>query len=396
MTKDFFANIDLSQKTASSYSLPNILIGAAHQLIQLNYNAETQKYQPQVTVNLWESDSHPAINSNFIQVLSDEIIVGTVTNWLPGTDNFPQAKIVKLSRGLEKVKVREFAEIAAITVDGETIFIGTEGKLVSLDRDLEILDEIDLKLPGMFGRGKKNTHDILVYGSVAYLLDNVVEPIYILRVDVSNPSHLQIISKFKIFGTNHHLKRQWLNPSLNQWYILQSYATQAGSGENIITFSMNRSTGSGDFSDSQIPFPFKLNSMASEYLAISDSNFGGSEFEGTKLITVTSLPPNWAVIHDRQEQFYLALINTQNNYIVFDRKVHLGELKDCYLKAEIMPMDKLLFIVLKGSKSNNLFTRLLLIDIAQKPSIILNQDLDELGLNSLSLSHYFCSALTVD
>ncbi|NEP05696.1 MAG: hypothetical protein F6K34_13215, partial [Okeania sp. SIO4D6] len=368
MTNDFFANIDLSQKIASSYSLPNILIGAANQLIQLNYSAEAQKYQPQVTVDLWESDSHPAINSNFIQVLLDEIIVGTVTNYLPfmwqqGGGNFPQAKIVKLSRGLEKVKVREFVDIAAMAINRETIFVGTEGKLVSLDRDLEILDEIDLKLPGVLGRGKKNTHDILVYGSVAYLLDNVVEPIYILRVDVSNPSHLQIISTFKIFGTNHHLKRQWLNPSLNQWYILQSYATQAGSGEDIITFSMNRSTGSGDFSDSQIPFPFKLNSMASESLAISDFNFGSSEFEGTKLITVTSLPPNWAVIHERQEQLYLGLINTQNNHIVFDRQVHLGELKICY-QAEIMPMDKLLFIVLKGSKNNNIkniSTRLLII-----------------------------------
>ncbi|WP_275670311.1 MULTISPECIES: hypothetical protein [Okeania] len=34
MTNDFFVNIDLSKKIASSYSLPNILIGAAHQLIQ--------------------------------------------------------------------------------------------------------------------------------------------------------------------------------------------------------------------------------------------------------------------------------------------------------------------------------------------------------------------------
>ncbi|NES67478.1 MAG: hypothetical protein F6K24_20680, partial [Okeania sp. SIO2D1] len=311
MTNDFFANIDLSQKIASSYSLPNILIGAAHQLIQLNYNSQTQKYQPQATVDLWESDSHPAINSNFIQVLSDEIIVGT------------QAKIVKLSRDLEKVKVREFVDIAAMAINRETIFVGTGGKLISLDRDLEILGEVDLELPNFRG-GKKNTHDILVYDSVAYLLDNVIKPIYILRVDVSNPSHLQIISKFKIFGTNHHLKRQWLNPSLNQWYILQSYATQAGSGEDIITFSMNRSTGSGDFSDSQIPFPFKLNSMASESLAISDFNFGGSEFEGTELITVTSLPPNWSVIHERQEQLYLALINAQNNHLVFDRQVHLG------------------------------------------------------------------------
>lgn len=380
MTNDFLANIDLSQKIASSYSLPNILIGAANQLIQLNYSAEAQKYQPQVIVDLWESDSHPAIKSNFIQVLSDEIIVGT------------QAKIVKLSRGLEKVKVREFAEIAAIDIDGETIFVGTEGRLVSLDRDLEILGEVDLELPSFRG-GKKNTHDILVYDSVAYLLDNVIEPTYILRVDVSNPSHLQIISTFDIVGVNHHLKRQWLNPDLNQWCILQSYGTQAGSGENIITFPMNLSTGSTDFSRSQIPFPFEFNSMASGYQAISYSDFMGSEFEGTELITVTPLPPNWAVIHDRQEQLYLALIDTQNNYIVFDRKVNLGELKNCYdQEAEITLIDKLLFIVFKGRKNYNFFTRLLIIDIAQKPSIILNQDLDELGFSSLNVAHYLCCA----
>lgn len=224
------------------------------------------------------------------------------------------------------------------------------------------------------------------------MLDNVIEPTYILRVDVSNPSHLQIISTFEIVGINHHLKRQWLNPSLNQWYILQSYGTQAGSGQNVITFSMNLSTGCRDFSDSQIPFELD-DYMASGYQAISYSNFAGSEFKGTELITVTPLPPNWAVIHDRQEELYLALIDNQSNYIVFDRKVYLGELKDCYyLKAEIKPLEKLLFIVFKGSKNNNFFTRLLIIDVAQKPSIILNQDLDELGFSSLNVAHCLCRA----
>ena len=378
MTNDFFANINLSEKTASSYSLPNILIGAANQLIQLNYNPQTQKYQPQVTVNLWESDSHPAINPNFIQVLSDEIIVGT------------QAKIVKLSRSLEKIKVREFAEIAAIAIAGETIFVGTEGKLVSLDKDLKILSEVDLELPGF--RGKKNTHDILVYGSVAYLLDNIIEPIYILRVDVSNPSHLQIISKFEIVGTNHHLKRQWLNPSLNQWYILQSYGTQAGSGENIIIFSLDLETGGVSLERSQFAgfrSPFEQNSSMLGYQAINRTSFSEPrEFQGIELLTANPFPPLWAVIHDQREQLYLALMNSRNNQIVFDKQLHLGKLTNGFdLTAQIMSINQLLLLVIKGWNNNHLFARLLLIKLAKRPSIILNQALDEVALESLTVAH---------
>lgn len=50
-------------------------------------------------------------------------------------------------------------------------------------------------------------------------------------------------------------------------------------------------------------------------------------------------------------------------------------------------INKLLFLVVQGHIDEHLFTRLLIIDMAQEPSTILNQNLEVQSLNNLSLSY---------
>lgn len=390
---DFFADIRLSPEIALSHSLPNLIIGVANQLIQLNYDSQTQKYQVQATVELWNRDSYPYLEPRWIQILSDAIIVGTGIDELAlrrdsaasGKNIFPnsQQKIIQLSRDFKKVKVRKFIEIAAMAINGEIVFVGTEGKLILLDRDLETLGQVNLEL------GKKNTHDILVYQSIAYLLDNVIEPTYILRVNVSNPVRPQIISNSHIFGINHHLRKQWLNPELNQWCILQSYGTQAGSGENIILLPLDLKTGGVNLERSQFSgfiSPFDRNSSILGYQAINQTSFSEPrEFIGIELLAANPLPPLWAVIYEQREQLYLALIESRNYPIIFDKQLYLGKLIDSFdLTAEITPINSLLFLVLKGYKNNHLFARLVVIDVTERPSILLNQNINEVNLSQLA------------
>ncbi|NEP86334.1 MAG: hypothetical protein F6K18_05585 [Okeania sp. SIO2C2] len=239
MFKDFFTDISLSQERALSYSLPDLLVESGTQLTQFTYNSQTQKYESQAVVNLEETPFPPS--SWELVASSDSIIVGKNIERRPNQEQTdrPQSKVIKLSPSLEKLKVYECADVAAMATDGNHIFVCTGGKLVALSQDLETLDEVDLELEGWGWRKKKNAHDILIHQSIAYLLDNVVEPTYILRVDISNPSNLQIISTFDITGINHHLRKQWINPDLNQWCILPYYGTQGGSGENIIILPLD-------------------------------------------------------------------------------------------------------------------------------------------------------------
>ncbi len=378
MSKNFFTDVSLSQKRALSYSLPDLLVESGTQLIQFAYDTQTQKYESQTTVNLEDTSSPPS--SWELLSLSDSIIVGKKTEQ-------SQSKIIKLSQSLEQLKVYECADVAAMATDGNYIFVCTDGKLVALNQDLETLDEVDLALQGWGWREKKNAHDILIYKSVAYLLDNVIEPTYILRVDISNPNNLQILTTFEIHGINHHLRGQWINPELKQWCIIQYYGTQAGSGENIIILPLDLETDSINLINSQFePWKRVNSSLILGYQSISSASFGGSEKSGFDLIAVTSFPPVWGLIYDEQEWLYLAKIQTSNNQVNFEDKLYLGEFKDYNFRARITSIDKLLFLVIQEYTTQRSFTRLLIIDVAQEASIILNQNLEVQSLHNLTLS----------
>ncbi|RQH13358.1 hypothetical protein D5R40_31930 [Okeania hirsuta] len=55
------------------------------------------------------------------------------------------------------------------------------------------------------------------------------------------------------------------------------------------------------------------------------------------------------------------------------------------MNAWIKSIDQLLFLVLQKYKNQRLFTRLLIIDVAQEPSIILNQNLEVQRLYNLTI-----------
>ncbi|MFY7805774.1 MAG: hypothetical protein ACOVQ7_20390 [Limnoraphis robusta] len=388
MSKNFFTDVSLSQERALCYSLPDLLVESGTQLIQFAHNTQTQKYESQTTVDLEDTSSPPT--SWELLALSDSIIVGKNIESRPNQEKTDQSqsKVIKLSQSLEQLKVYGCGDVAAMATDGNYIFVCTDGKLVALNQDLETLDEVDLALQGLGWRKKKNAHDILIDKSIAYLLDNIVFPTYILRVDISNPSHLQILTTFDITGVNHHLRGQWINPELKQWCILRYYGTQAGSGENIIILPLDLDSGSVDLSSSHIQRSYFQEGKILGYESISYASFGGSEKSGFDLIAVTSFPPIWGLIHDEQERLYLAKIKTFNNRIKLQDKLYLGELKHChYPKGKITPIGKLLFLVIQGHTNQRLFTRLLIIDVAQKPSIILNQNLEVQSLYGSTMSY---------
>jgi len=384
MPQDFFTEISLSQERTSSSSLPDILLESGTQLVKLAYHTQTQKYQYQTTVDL-EKTSYPPSSCELL-ALSDSIIVGKNIESRHNQEETEQflSKVIKLSPSLEQLNVYECADVAAMATDGKHIFVSTEGKLVALNQDLETLDEVDLKLNSWGWRGKKNAHDILIHQSIAYLLDNVVEPTYILRVDISNPSNLQIMSTFEITGVNHHLTRQWINGDLNQWFIVQYYATQADSGENIIILPLDLETGHIDISNSQFSFsPTWFNENSINLLKLQS---------GSSLIAVTSFSPTWGVLHEEDKGLYLTQGASTKHQIKFENKLYLGDLKDCSsLKSKIIPIEQLLFIVIQGYKKQCSFTRLLILDVAQAPSIILNQDLEVQSLDNLTMSYLLLS-----
>lgn len=113
-----------------------------------------------------------------------------------------------------------------IGVYGDVIYCCSNSSLYSISPDLEILDSIYLNTSDWIGG--KDAHDIIIHDGSAYLLDNELYPIYVFKINISNPNEIIMDLGFEITGINQHLRSQWIDPENNRWFILQHECHQGG------------------------------------------------------------------------------------------------------------------------------------------------------------------------
>lgn len=244
-----------------------------------------------------------------------------------------QVKILALTSELTIREERAFSETNSSNVVGAVVhqdhlIVSTNGKLLVLDQNLNTIGE--LSLLGI----KKNADHILVNENIAYLLDDVREPLAVFKVNLNQLNQPKILEAGYIETVNGRLTGQWLEPSLKFWYILEGYARQGESGTSIHVLPMdgfmqslseqnmgwesNWESLNEPESGSNNPYhimtvapPVQSRSKQSIY----SSNWGwadpGSE-SGCNILAVTPLPPIWALVQDADQNLYLSQLCPNN------------------------------------------------------------------------------------
>lgn len=192
------------------------------------------------------------------------------------------ARVVKFDRDCRASGEKTFDDLSAIGTDGSTLFACADGSLVALDQDLNERSRAYLSLGGAYVGGKarpKNAHDVVVYQGTAHLLDNIMAPLYVVKVDVSDPSKLHVVKTYEFQEVNAHLPTQWVDPASDKWLVLFTTGHKGGSGEAVLTFNLDGS---------------EINELSDE--TIWWFNRMKKESKGFRVLGVTQTPPLWAVI----------------------------------------------------------------------------------------------------
>lgn len=346
----------------------NLVVASSEGLVKLRYNLLIQAYEKQAEravsgiINIIKCDGYYFVNAG--------------------------GELLRLDEGLNKTISKKFEKISALTSDSKNIYISAEKCLIVLDKDLKELSRVKLEFNGY----SKDAHGILIYSNIAYLLDNVMLPLFILRVDTKDPGHIRLMEKIRIEEAIWpHLVGQWLNPSLNQWIVLQSYSGEIGGGVKAHIYPIDK--GAEELASQ------KINSV---------SIYPENKKEGYLIKGIISLPPIWAVVQDFEGKNYLAQVNSDNNEISFTTRLDLDELNTASNNAlETSPSgpgasDKIvikqrgtyLFLAFSFSGSETTYDpahdwrstsgfrsgKLVIIDTKQQPKIIISEVLRKFNI----------------
>lgn len=337
----------------ASNDLPkNLIVANQDKIVKLIYDAPSQKYKKQ-TEFVFPGASRLAKTDKYIFAVSGN-------------------ELVRLGMNLDKPVSKRFSRIDAVAAAGNCVFISADNSFMALDENLNKLSNVNIG---------KNAHDILIYKNEAYLLDNIMQPLYILKVDAKNPAKLQILKKEDFSGVNAHLDYQWLNPELNQWVVIQSYAHMGGSGQTARIYSTDNAK--KEFTAQKICSETPVETAREENTWDTDINTSGN-----RILGVTALAPVFAVIYkpenafqkigekSKKTEYSLCKVDTIGNKISFSDILYLDYKygKRAEGKFIIKQSGNYLFIMPHDR------TGLTVIDTAKQPKLILSQVIKELGL----------------
>lgn len=130
------------------------------------------------------------------------------------------------------------SQLATFTNKGQHILVLTDGKLVVMKEDFTRLGEAPLVVDDETKR-TKDAHHALVVGDVAYLLDNVVQPTFVLKANVADPAAPKIVQRHNLTGVNVHLNAQWVNAATKEWVVVRSQTTMRGSRQELRRFPLD-------------------------------------------------------------------------------------------------------------------------------------------------------------
>lgn len=139
-------------------------------------------------------------------------------------------RVVLYDADLKEVRSVQVGEVGSLHVDQGTLYVGGLGKLTTLTLDLAVQDVLDLT--GTAAGAKRIDYIAVQHradGAVAYLVDDVVLPFRLYRVDASDPSDLEELGNHTI-GSSSSPGPQWIDAEAKQWYVGTVFAGRGPDG----------------------------------------------------------------------------------------------------------------------------------------------------------------------
>lgn len=137
---------------------------------------------------------------------------------------------------------------ATIATDDDHIYTVTAERIVVFDRDLNRLGTADLpeNLRG------KHMEDAIFYDGVAYVVDNEIYPLYLMQVDLQDPTNPAVRDVLARSGSNLHLGPQCLDPASNRWLFSSSTSHREGGTQRVIATSMDATGDDREFTTEEV------------------------------------------------------------------------------------------------------------------------------------------------
>jgi hypothetical protein len=207
-----------NDESLNSPHLPSFMVLNENGISQMDYDSVDNKFKASCFSGN-KGFHHLVQSKNFVFVTNDHLIS-------------------RLDRKFCPRKSIELEKIGACVSDRGLLYVSANGYFIILDKDLNVISQLPLGIFSDYSGKKKNAHDIAIKGNVAFLLDNVVEPVYTLKIDMKDQEHPRIMQETEIDYVNQHLDAQWVVPEQNEWRIIQSSSNMGGSFQWFETLDM--------------------------------------------------------------------------------------------------------------------------------------------------------------
>lgn len=165
-------------------------------------------------------------------------------------------------------------EVTALASSGATVYVATRWNLTAYDAGLRELGRVALVAP--HGQSMyKEVDDIRLADGHAYLLDDVVMPFWVFRVDVRDPAAMRQLLVHDMPSSSTPTL-QWLNTTSSTWYVERNFYGMGGGGRSVVPISLADGAAGKSITVQGSSYPFMPDdpSPRREYgYSVTDSTF---------------------------------------------------------------------------------------------------------------------------
>jgi len=139
-------------------------------------------------------------------------------------------ELTKYDMSFKHIKSIKFQYCLTANANDKALFVSADQHIYCYDENLNELSRIKYQT-------HKNAHNIMFDGNIAYLIDNIVWPYYILTVDIKDLQKMKLIDMYKVEMPNAHIFGQCLDKKNGRWMVFVKWNCRGSSGQKTYVFS---------------------------------------------------------------------------------------------------------------------------------------------------------------
>ena len=293
-----------------------------NEITNFTYNKSTKKFEQYKSLKLKSSISK--IYSNYIKRFckigkyNDYIIVRHGSNSYAFDKDLTSIEHT-FKDTLKDFRVNDKYLYASIGGYGHLKGSSKRAHLCIFDSELKMISKLDSGID-------KEIDNILIYKNIAYLLDDLMMPLYVLTADISDKANPKLIKTVKSMSVNAHLVYSWIFTKNQKWIVTEAFSHLGGWGHNFINYDINDID---NFSKIEGFISHRITKKSEKGIALLASD------------QINPIDNIWVIIKTSQDKNpSIAKAKYKNNEIIYEK---LYEIKDYKFSEneKIFTMDKI-------------------------------------------------------